>query len=118
MKGLFIISILFIFLFSCIKKQKIPNNILDQDQMTLLLWDMIRADEFVYNYVMKDSTLDKKQESIKLYEQVFRLHGTTKEEFEKSLAFYQARPDLLKPVMDSLRNFENKLQTQINPAVD
>lgn len=90
---------------------------LDQDQMTKVMWDLIRADEYVYNFIMKDSARDKKQESIKLYEQVFRIHHTSKEEFEKSLYFYQRRPDLLKPVMDSLRMFENKIQTEIMPDI-
>ena len=76
--------------------------------MTLVMWDLIKADEYVYNYAAKDSSVDKKQESVKLYEQVFRIHGTSREEFEKSLAFYQNRPDLLKAVIDSLRKFEVK----------
>lgn len=79
---------------------------LSQEKMTNILWDLLRADEFVYNYALKDSTRDKKQESIKLYEQVFRIHGTSKEQFEKSFTFYQSRPDLFKEVMDSLRRYE------------
>lgn len=87
-----------------------PKNVLGQHEMTHVMWDLIKADELVYNNATKDSTINKKQESIKLYEQVFRIHGTSKEKFEESLAFYQNRPDLLKIVMDSLRNFEGKFR--------
>lgn len=93
---------------ACIQKNKVPKNILDQQGMTRVMWDLIKADEFAYNTAMKDSSFNKMQESVKLYEQVFRIHGTSKEKFEESLAFYQNRPDLLKVVMDSLRNFERK----------
>jgi len=111
----FFISILFLLFIipGCVQKNRIPKSILAQQEMTGVMWDLIMADEFVYNYAVKDSSFDKKQESIKLYEQVFRIHSTSKEKFEKSLAFYQSRPDLFKAVMDSLRNFERKFgQTQ------
>ena len=106
---------LFIIFFSCIipaciQKNKVPKNVLGQHEMTHVMWDLIKADELVYNNATKDSTINKKQESIKLYGQVFRIHGTSKEKFEESLAFYQNRPDLLKIVMDSLRNFEGKFR--------
>lgn len=106
----FFISIIFFSFIipGCIQKNKVPKNILAQQEMTRVMWDLIKADEYVYNQATKDSSINKKQESIKLYEQVFRIHGTSKEKFEESLAFYKNRPDLLKVVMDSLRNFEGK----------
>ena len=93
---------------ACIQKNKVPKSILTQKDMTLVMWDLIKADEYVYNKATMDSSFNKKQESVKLYEQVFRIHDTSREEFEKSLTFYQNRPDLLKAVMDSLRKFEVK----------
>ena len=106
----FFLSIIFfsIIIPACIQKNRVPKEILGQHEMTHVMWDLLKADELVYNNSTKDSTINKKQESVKLYEQVFRIHGTSREKFEKSLAFYQNRPDLLKVVMDSLRNFEGK----------
>ena len=105
----FIIIILTLLVFSgCIDKNKVPDGVLGQQQMRLVMWDLMRADEFVNDFVIKDSTKDRKTESIKLYEKIFALHNTSQEEFRKSLTFYESRPDLLKTVTDSLRINQNK----------
>jgi hypothetical protein len=93
----------FLFLFqSCLNKDKIPSNVLPPKKMQLILWDMLRADEYISNNVAKDSTLNTKDKSIELYEEVFRIHNITKNEFQKSLDYYQSRPDLLRVILDSI----------------
>jgi hypothetical protein len=74
------------------------------------MWDLMRADAYVTDFVMKDSTCDKKAESAKLYEKIFDIHATTRETFKKSLTFYQNRPDLFKVISDSLRVDEKNSQ--------
>jgi uncharacterized protein DUF4296 len=71
--------------------------------------------------------LNNKDKSIELYEQVFRIHNITKNEFQKSLDFYQARPDLLKIIFDSIssrqrlvleKNYNSRpdsVKKQVNP---
>ena len=102
--------ILIFLLFGCIKDNKIPKDVIPQNQMRKIMWDLMRADAYVSDFVMKDSTCDKKVESTKLYEKIFDIHGITREAFKKSLAFYQSRPDLFKAVSDSLRSDEKKSQ--------
>ncbi len=75
------------------------------------MWDLMRADAYVSDFIMKDSTRDKKAESAIFYEKVFALHSTNQEAFNKSMAFYESRPDLLKIITDSLRSDEKKVQT-------
>ena len=82
--------------------------------MQSVLWDMLRVDQFVVTYVAKDTGLNKKQESIKLYEQVFRIHKTSKEKFQKSLDFYQNRPDLLKVILDSIFNNQRTMMEKLH----
>ena len=102
--------ILVILLFGCIKDNKIPKDVIPQNQMRKIMWDLMRADAYVSDFVMKDSTCDKKAESASLYEKIFDIHSTTRETFKKSLAFYQSRPDLFKAISDSLRIDEKKSQ--------
>ena len=102
--------ILVILLFGCIKDNKIPKDVIPQNQMRKIMWDLMRADAYVVDFVMKDSTCDKKAESATLYEKIFDIHSTTGETFKKSLAFYQSRPDLFKAISDSLRIDEKKSQ--------
>lgn len=88
---------------ACSGKNKIPDGILPQQKMESILWDMISADEFVSGYVMpKNPSLDRKQESLRLYDKIFHIYKVDKEEFWKSLSFYQSHPSLLMNVLDSI----------------
>ena len=93
--------------FSCKQKTKVPDTILPVDKMEKVLTDMLRADEF-YNQKQADSaTLDSFSRT-NLYKAVFTLHKTNKEEFRKSLNFYESHPDLLKTVLDSMHSKVNQ----------
>jgi len=83
--------------------------------MRKIMWDLMRADAYVSDFIMKDSTRNQKEESVILYEQIFKLHSTTEEAFIKSRDFYLSRPDLLKVITDSLRSDERKVQTYPDP---
>ena len=106
----FLFIILIILSFGCIRNNKVPKDVIPQNQMRKIMWDLMRADAYVTDFIMKDSIRDKKAESAKLYEKIFEIHATTQETFKKSLAFYQSRPDLFKVVSDSLRVDEKKSQ--------
>ena len=68
----FFLFIILIFLnFGCIRDNKIPKDVIPQNQMRKIMWDLMRADAYVSDFVMKDSTRDKKTESAKLYEKIF-----------------------------------------------
>ena len=113
--------ILIILNFGCIRDNKVPKDVIPQNQMRKIMWDLMRADAYVTDFIMKDSTLDKKAESAKLYEKIFDIHSTTLETFKKSLVFYQSRPDLFKAISDSLRVDEKKSQQypdEKKPQVD
>ena len=116
----FLLIILIISNFGCIRDNKVPKDVIPQNQMRKIMWDLMRADAYVTDFIMKDSTCDKKVESIKLYEKIFSIHSTTRETFKKSLAFYQSRPDLFKAINDSLRIDEKKSQNpdEKKPQID
>jgi Domain of unknown function (DUF4296) len=113
--------ILIILTFGCIQDKKIPKDILPQNEMRKIMWDLMRADAYVSTFIMKDSTKNQKAESVILYEKIFDIHSTTRENFKKSLAFYESRPDLFKAISDSLRTDERKAQEYQNetkPGLD
>ena len=114
----FLLSIGFLIIgFSCATKEK-KAKILSEGEMREVMWDMIRADQYVTDFLLKDSTKKKKDESVKLYDQIFQIHKTTASEFKKSLAYYSSRPDLLRPIIDSLavRKNESPLPPELNHA--
>jgi len=98
-----ILIALSLLLFSCSDKKPIPEEILSQEKMQVVLWDVIRADELVSYNSITDSSLNKSARTAELYSKIFKIHGISKTSFEKSMQFYQLRPDLLQPILDSLK---------------
>ena len=97
------LPIILILLISSCKSDSIPKDVLPPEKMQAVLWDMIRADEFLVSYVFRDTSFNRKAESVKMYETVFEVHDITKSTFEKSFKYYQQNPKILKPIMDTLQ---------------
>jgi hypothetical protein len=110
MRLLSIIVAAIFFTAACSRSDRLPSGVLSQNKIYPIIWDLTRADEYVNNHLIKEnSTRDRMAESVLLYEEIFRIHNTTKEQFNKSLAFYQSRPDMLKTLMDTLKSFERRV---------
>lgn len=101
MKIFFGILLLITSFISCSENQQ-KKNILPENEMREVMWDMVRADQYVAAFSSKDSTHSKKDQSIALYEEIFRIHKITREEFKASFDYYSSRPDLFRPIVDSL----------------
>ena len=98
-----LITLLLLLGLSCSNDRKVPEGVLPGQKMEAVLWDMMRADELVNLQYSKDTSVNRFDSSIRLYQQIFQLHGTDAATFKKSFKYYQGRPDLLKPVFDSLQ---------------
>jgi hypothetical protein len=100
---------------SCLQKDKIPKDVLPPQQMHPVMWDLLRADEYISGFMQVDSATDIRKKRFEMYEQVFKMHATSREVFSKSLSFYESRPDLMKIIADSLRGEERKINETIPP---
>jgi len=118
---------LFIFLFSiaffeCTKRDKVPGHILSQQKMQAIMWDMMRADRFISNFVLsKDTSLNADSVRINLYQRVFLIHNISKEKFRESFDYYKDHTHLLKILLDSLdvrQNTNNEAQIKPVPWLD
>jgi Domain of unknown function (DUF4296) len=90
---------------ACSNREELPAGVLPAEKMQGVMWDLMRADQFLADYVFsKDTSQNKSRESIKVYRQIFLAHGITKEEFRKSMTYYKAHPEQLKAIMDSVSN--------------
>lgn len=90
-------------LFSCSHGPSVPKGILPPAKMQLVLFDALKAEELQNYYEEKTPGIQHLEKHAELYQTVFTLHKTTKEQFKKSLHYYQEHPDLLKIVLDSLQ---------------
>lgn len=117
--NLLIIAAFSLLIASCKSKDAVPGNVLPQDKMQAVLWDIMRADQFLSDYVLnKDTSLKKATESIKLYQQVLAINGVTKEKFERSFSFYKTHPLLLKVIMDSIVNAPSEVPATTGVVAD
>jgi hypothetical protein len=92
-----------ILLISCSGKERIPSGVLPVKQMQQVMWDIVRADEMVDYYQVKDSLFKPAAKRYQFYDTIFTLHKINKDDFKRSMDFYQSRPDLLKIILDSLQ---------------
>jgi hypothetical protein len=97
----------------CSDKNNIPSGILSQEKMEGVLWDMIQADQYSTLYLAKDSVrTNTKMETLRLYEEIFRLHQVSREEFRKSYQYYLDHPALSQVLFDSLTAKGVRLRTE------
>jgi hypothetical protein len=110
---IYIFFLLALFIFSCKQDNDVPKNIIQQDRMQELLWDMARADAFIAGFAGKDdSSFNRIKETVTLYRQIFQLHNTDREKFNKSLEWYQQHPRVLKPILDTLQNRRREIMQE------
>ena len=109
MKKLFPVFLVILF-FSCNQDNKVPGNIIEPVRMQELMWDLFKSDAFITNFAGKNDTAFKQlKESVILYRQVFEIHKTNKEEFKKSLDWYQLHPVAMKKILDTLQGRQSKI---------
>ena len=116
MKKLTCIVIIAGLFFSCSQKEKPKPAVLSEKKMAEVMWDLMRADQYVTDFLLRDSTKNKKTESVKLYEEIFRIHHITADQFKKSLSYYQSDPAYFRPIIDSLARKQREIiEQRIHP---
>jgi len=105
---------------ACKKSQKIPSNILSQQKMQAVVWDMMRADQYLGDFVFpRDTSLVKDSESIHYYQQVLAIHKLSKEQFTRSWKYYNEHPALMQAIMDSIGKMPvSNFTPPITPTAD
>jgi hypothetical protein len=98
-----IIAFLLLLTFFACANNDLPKGVLPEAKMREVMWDVMRADEWILYEANIDTTMNKHVRSHERYQQVLQLHHVSEEQFKKSFQYYQSNPTLLKPVLDSLQ---------------
>lgn len=109
--GIICIVTVFILVAACRNKKQ---DVLPPAKMQQVMWDMMRADEMATYYGTADSSKLRPAYRTTLYQEIFRIHGITKEQFGSTLEYYESRPDLFKPIFDSLQSSGARIQKQLD----
>jgi hypothetical protein len=109
------ICMLMVLFLACNNKNN--QNKIGEKQMQTIIKDMVTAEVFVTNYLVKDSIQHLKKEVIKYYDTIFAIHKVTKAQFKESLHMYMQNPNQFKVMLDSIQvdarkfnNLEQKLK--------
>lgn len=100
-----------VFLVAC--NNGTPKNVLPVNTMKVVMFDMLKADEWYARKLVGDTLLLKVKEDIPLYEQVFAVHKLTKKQFFDSYHYYEAHPVAYKELVDSLESYANLQKLKI-----
>jgi hypothetical protein len=101
--------IFIILIFSC--KSSVPRDVLPPKKMQAVLWDVMQADEMAEYYSATDSGFKSLSRHAEYYQRIFAIHKISKADFTRSLAYYENHPSRLKPILDSLQSFGQRLQS-------
>lgn len=112
MRKLSLVTALLFSLAAC-RSNTSKDGILVADSMKVVMWDMMRADEVYLRMTAKDSTAAKRKENIRLYEQVFAIHGITKKQFDSSYRYYASHPSDFKRLLDSLDTYATRERSRL-----
>ncbi len=96
-----IICISFFFLTSCSKKHKE----LSLNQMKVVMWDLLNAEELMKIKVTNDSAYIIKNNRPIYYQKIFSLHQIAQIDFDKNYQYFQNHPNEMKILLDSISNF-------------
>ncbi|HET7000908.1 MAG TPA: DUF4296 domain-containing protein [Puia sp.] len=113
MKRLPVIFMIILFA-ACSNRSSIPGDIIPLDSMTVIMKDIIIANEYAMVNIPKDSTKkDKILANQQLLDGVFKIHHVTRESFQASYQFYESRPDMNQTIFDSLAAYANRHKNEL-----
>ena len=84
-----------------------PKHVLPVNTMKVVMFDMLKADDWYARIIVGDTLMQRVKEDIPLYEQVFAVHKLTKKEFFDSYHYYESHPVAYKELIDSLESYAN-----------
>lgn len=94
--------VLFIFLLAACNDGR-PKGVLSKEKMQAVLWDVAMAGEFANGYIYYSRPVENRVAvNNKLLDEIYRIHGIKKKDFEKSLEYYKQRPKQFMAILDSI----------------
>jgi hypothetical protein len=105
------ISIIIILLFclaSCGTTRSTPKNLIEFDKFKIVVWQLMKADDYYVRKAVLDSTWRLNKTNIDLYKKVFDLNKVTVKDFYGTLEYYEKRPLLFQELMDSVESVSKK----------
>jgi len=111
----FFITILF-FSVGCNSPKKKPADIISPEKMKLVFWDYLRANEYAFEIIKKDTAQNDTMLNLQLQNVIFNHYKISRETFYKSYAYYTNNSNLLVPILDSMIAKHENTRVEFEPA--
>lgn len=98
----------------CASSQKQPN-LIELDKMKVVVWQLMKADEFYTKTSVSDSSLIKQKKNLQFYQQIFDLNQVDRVQFYKNIEYYESHPIEFKVLMDSVNELSKREKNSIKP---
>ena len=112
MKVIKLLFLIVLLLFGC-KQEKIPDDIIDQKKMILIMADLHTMDGYMSTIIYNDTT---RKNSKNLYATIYKTHNTTAALYEKSLKYYSMKPALLDTMYNKVQAILDEKEHKLNRA--
>ena len=107
MRGLFFVAML-CFIVSCSSPSKVPDDIIQPEKMTMIVYDLIRSEEAAVHLKLDSNINTFTNRNLAMYNNVFAIHKIDRATFFKSYRYYEEHPILHKALMDSISSFAGR----------
>ena len=112
MRTCYTVLIICTVLLSCADKKAFPKDVIRPEKMEEIFWDYISADVYATEFVKADSIKKPLTENLRLQNELFRMHHTTKEQFYKSYDYYVSHPEMMEAMLDSMIIRQSRLKNK------
>jgi hypothetical protein len=102
MRSHFVLVWLTFIIISCSNDKRIPEDVLPEEKMGTVLFEIGMGEAMLEYYVFRDTTVNRDSALRSEIDKVLQVHQLTQEGFRRSYEYYKARPALMKVMMDTV----------------
>jgi hypothetical protein len=92
-------------------------DIISPDKMKLVFWDYLRANEYAFEIIKKDKSLNDTLVNIQLQNLIFNHYKISRTTFYSSYSYYTKNSNLLVPILDSIIAKHENTRVEFDPAL-
>lgn len=108
-----IVFVIFLLILSSCNGDRAPKNLLAEDKMEAVLWDMARAQALASIEAKNDSTINADEQTKVLSNIVFQTHQISEKTFNESYNWYIKHPEVFQKLLDSLQSRKQKQNLEV-----
>jgi hypothetical protein len=90
--------------FSCSKVIKVPDDIIAQEKMGTILFEIAMSEGYLENYTFRDTTVNRDSLLTIELDKVLAIHKVSQKEFLEAYKFYKSSPEIFKAMTDTIYN--------------